>query len=103
MATRPALVDLSQFLLEPSTVNASKLVSIPTLYDILRYEERISNGRYSSTVLGLCTWIYNRAREVLRELTVDTEIPPTFNGVAENAYEDWHKVVLYLHQTAYMI
>lgn len=92
MATRPALVELSRFLLQPNSTNASRLVCIPTLHDVVRYEASRLNGKYPSTVLGVCKWVYERAREVLSMQTVD-DLPPAFQGPADEAYEDWRTVM----------
>lgn len=58
---------LNDFLLDPTPFNASRLISIPCLYHVLKIEQP-SEGPYPQPILGVARWIYNRARQVLQNL-----------------------------------
>jgi hypothetical protein len=69
MATRPALGALQKFILDPTASNASCLVDIPTLHELLQYEYEVLRG-FSDAVISTCKWIYHRGKTVLDELIV---------------------------------
>jgi hypothetical protein len=88
MTTRIALKDLAVFNSDPTTHNASHLVTIPALYDILMYE-RTHNGVYSATLLSICKWLCERGNTILEVLIRHTT--PPINQVAEEE-TDWKAV-----------
>jgi hypothetical protein len=69
MATRPALQDLQVFNQNPTSQNASRLVTIPVLYNLLKHEEK-QHSHYWKAVTQLCAWVYNRGIEVLKKLLI---------------------------------
>jgi len=85
MVTRPALQDLRIFNANPTPHNATLLVSIPVLYDVLRHED----GKYSSDLLKLCMWVQDRATAVLEGLIVH-DVPPMIPDISHN--NEWRKV-----------
>jgi|SRR5580658_2812661 hypothetical protein len=93
MATRPALNDLSIFVNEPTLRNASRLVSIPVVHDVLKYEEVNNAGLYSTTFLRVCKWLHERGSAVLAKLIVH-DSPP---NVVMTEGIDWQKVRLHAY------
>ena len=69
MATRAALTALSDFITNPTTHQASALIEIPTLFDLIRHEHGLHKG-YSAALISVCKWIYERGQMVLDELMV---------------------------------
>jgi hypothetical protein len=67
LGTSGDMTVLDEFLLDPSPFNASRLISIPSLYHVLKIE-RPGEGAYPWPILGLARWIRNRARLVLQYL-----------------------------------
>ncbi|KAJ3534105.1 hypothetical protein NMY22_g7064 [Coprinellus aureogranulatus] len=69
MVNRPTLIDLTDFNLSPTQVNLSKLIGIPVLYDVARYEFRTSDVRtlHPETQTAFY-WIQNRAKAVMDKL-----------------------------------
>jgi hypothetical protein len=64
MVNSTALDVLDIFLGSPTPLNASALIDIPALHNLLAYE--FSLGRELSVeVLDICTWVADRARAVL--------------------------------------
>lgn len=88
MANRSALSWLANFLIEPTSSNASRLVGIPSLYEVLLYHEQKSE-RYPEDVLSVCKWIYARGQTVLNALTVN-KVPPLDEEAKSS--NDWQKV-----------
>ena len=79
MANRLALQDLQTFNRNPTSHNASRLVTIPVVYNLLMQEEK-DHRHYRTSVTKLCTWIYKRGIDVLEKLLVhgtppDIELP----------------------------
>jgi hypothetical protein len=94
MVTRPALTALNDFITSPSTHNASCLMDIPSLYDLLQYEHIVRKG-YSEALIQVCNWIHKRGRSVLDQLLVHAVpvSPPVQNDVQS---EDlWSKVTFF--------
>lgn len=91
MITRPALQDLGRFIESPTKQNASALVGIPALIEVLN----INGAPYSKELIGLCKWLHNIATKVLgalfRGLSKDA-LDNVINGPVEE--EDWKKVRL---------
>ncbi|KAF8871836.1 hypothetical protein BD779DRAFT_1453446 [Infundibulicybe gibba] len=82
MAIRSALDLLDIFTQNPTTTNASALVNIPTLRDVLKYEFR-RYQRASASMIDVCEWIVQRGRAVLTKLIV-SPAPERDNGMLEN-------------------
>jgi hypothetical protein len=74
MANKSALSGLANFVINPSPVNASRLVGIPSLYEVLSHHEQ-KNEPYPEDVLSLCNWVYARGQEVLNKLMVNNAPP----------------------------
>jgi hypothetical protein len=88
MATRIALQDLKVFNRNPTSNNASLLVTIPALYNVLVHDKRV-HGRYQSSSTQLCMWVYERGLEVLNDLLVHG-LPPKIGLQYEEI--DWRSV-----------
>ena len=88
MANRSALSWLANFLIELTSTQASRLVGIPCLYDVLLYHEQ-KDEPYPEDVLSLCKWIYARGQVVLNALIVNNT-PPVDEGAGSD--NDWQKV-----------
>ncbi|KAF8869960.1 hypothetical protein BD779DRAFT_1409557, partial [Infundibulicybe gibba] len=67
MAIRSALDLLNIFTQNPNTTNASALVNIPALHDVLKYEFRLYK-RASTSIIDICKWVVQRGRTVLAKL-----------------------------------
>lgn len=90
LATRTALNELASFISSPTPTNASQLVSIPSIYDILKLEHVRDGGQYKPSTLLLCKWIHDRGRVVLRKLLNQVESPiEVMQGLD---HEDWRSV-----------
>ena len=90
MVNRPALQTLGIFNSTPTIHNASQMVCIPVLNDLLRYEEIHNGWPYSAILCGVCIWVHKCAATVLQGLVVHGA-PPTSLLVDEL---DWQKVRL---------
>jgi hypothetical protein len=64
---RPMLDCLKRFNADPSPINATSLLGIPVIYNLLKWDGA-SLGKYSGAVLGVCHWIDEEADRVLRKL-----------------------------------
>jgi hypothetical protein len=89
MANRPALEELARFVEEPSTKNASRLVCIPVLYDVLKYHEP---KPYPTNLLNLCAWLHKRGHDVLGQLIIH-KIDSNIEQLEAKTDEDWKKVL----------
>jgi hypothetical protein len=67
MMNRPALADLAQFNLSPTQEYASRLITIPTVYDMLQYELNVLGSCHPET-LQICQWLEARGNDVLNRL-----------------------------------
>jgi hypothetical protein len=88
MATRPALAVLYDFIQNPTTLNASRLVEIPSLHNLLQYEHKI-HRKFTDAVIFICKWIYDRGKIVLSELIVHRS-PEACTDLPKN--HEWYKV-----------
>jgi hypothetical protein len=88
MVTRPALSALNDFIANPSPHNASRLVQIPSLYDLLQHENTLRKG-YSAAIMSVCSWIYERGRSVLDHL-LEHALPTSREELESET--DWSKV-----------
>ena len=87
MTTRPALSLLSDFIEDPTLHNASRLVDIPSLLELLQHEYQVYEN-YSKVVISTCKWIFKRGTMVLEQLKVHGSLP-----IQTNARDiEWHKV-----------
>ncbi|KAJ7212387.1 hypothetical protein B0H12DRAFT_1033226, partial [Mycena haematopus] len=75
MANATTLKALDHFLNAPTQLNASALIDIPVLHDLLGYEFPLGNP-LSSEVLDVCQWIAERGRAVLGWLQKDIRPMP---------------------------
>jgi hypothetical protein len=89
MMTRPALDDLDLFNNNPTFHNASRLVNIPALYNILSHKET-HNRSYSKMLLSVCKWLWERGRTVLEKLIIHPA--PPMDQVVQEQDSDWQKV-----------
>ena len=88
MSTRFALQDLHVFNQNPTSNNASLLVTIPVLYNLLQHEKKL-HAHYRLSVTQLCMWIYERGMDVLNKLLVHDTPPNIGLGYREI---DWRSV-----------
>jgi len=95
MTNRPALQALSTFLSQPTTVNASCLVIIPCIYDVLQYHESRQEN-YPGNLLQLCHWIYERGHGALVGLIVHSA--PPLDPSANQGSLGWQKASILLNQ-----
>lgn len=93
MANRPALEDLFTFNRDPTPYNASRLVGIPVLYNLLKEEGR-RGSMVSSSVVLLCEWIYRRGQKILKLLIVH-RAPSREVNMVPAAARDWEEVCFY--------
>jgi hypothetical protein len=89
MANRPALSELARFLIQPNPCNASRLVGIPALYDVLQHHLQKPES-FSADLLGLCRWFFARGQAVLNDL-IKYKAPPV-DSTAISTDVDWQKV-----------
>lgn len=85
---RPALAELARFVETPSAINASRLVGIPAVYDVLKYHA--NNPTFPEPVIGLCRWLHMRGNTILQQLMVHS-MEPIKEGEAFEEL-DWRKV-----------
>lgn len=86
--TRPALLCLRAFLVDPKTTPASKLIEIPALWTVM---SKLKEGKDMDQMLGVCRWMYGRGKSVLEALLVH-EKPPETVGPEKPVGPSW-KVV----------
>ncbi|KAJ7850690.1 hypothetical protein B0H14DRAFT_2763314 [Mycena olivaceomarginata] len=79
MANKPALDALWAFVTQPTIRNASALVEIPALHELLSHEKNLALP-FPPITLQICEWILNRGRMVLDSLMKGPE-PPTVRPV----------------------
>lgn len=89
MMTRPALVCLGTFNKEPSAKNASSLVGIPALQEVLQ----LHSEPYDEDLLGLCRWLHLMGQNVMTRLFHGINIG-TMETIPEDSLveQDWRKV-----------
>ena len=91
MATHLALEQLRQFNKTPFEANASALVNIPVLYNLLQYKYLVF-CQYSHSVLRMCSWIHMRGIAVLTTLMVHDLPSKDFHAESIS----WSKVLHFL-------
>ncbi|KAF8870485.1 hypothetical protein BD779DRAFT_1455395 [Infundibulicybe gibba] len=89
MAIRSALDLLDIFTQYPTTENASALVNIPVIHDVLTHEFRLYQ-RASASMISVCSWIVQRGRLVLAKLLVYPA--PEHDGAVLGSDTHWAKV-----------
>lgn len=89
MAIRSALDLLDVFTQNPTAVNASALVNIPALHEVLDYEFRLYQTA-SPTMIDVCQWIVCQGRSTLAKLLVYPA--PELDSAALEDNTDWHTV-----------
>ncbi|KAJ3564307.1 hypothetical protein NP233_g8383 [Leucocoprinus birnbaumii] len=89
MVNREALRALSNFLESPTPTGAPSLIIIPHIHALLQYDYcRQELQGYSSSILSICAWIRDRAREVLNALLANAG--PGVDRDAEQVMDaDW--------------
>lgn len=87
--TRPALRDLGRFVERPTPQNASALVGIPVLIEVLN----IKGAPYSKELIGLCEWLHSVGTRVLGSLFRGAD-KDAFDNIMDGSVseEDWKKV-----------
>jgi hypothetical protein len=77
MANSKALDALHEFIQQPTEANASALVDIPVLHDVLTYEFALisqPNQGLPKDVLAICQWIFEQGTAVLGWLTKNISV-----------------------------
>jgi hypothetical protein len=69
MMNRPALKDLTEFIQHPSAASLHLLITIPSVYDAVRYEFDMM-GILRKSTLEVCRWLQNRGCDVLSRLVL---------------------------------
>lgn len=87
MVTAPAMDALKAFVLNPTQINASALVEIPAIHELLCHEKTL--GPFSDTTVAVCRWILNRGRIILNTLTKGPKPPRIPDG---NLEKPWMEV-----------
>ncbi|KAF7354662.1 hypothetical protein MSAN_01379900 [Mycena sanguinolenta] len=80
MTTKPALDALEVFVTQPTHRNASALVEIPAIHELLTHEKN-STLLFPETTVEVCRWILDRGRMVLSSLIKGPEPPKIDEGV----------------------
>jgi hypothetical protein len=98
MSNRLALQDLAVFIQNPRILTASALTRIPALHNALLYEFT-TYTHVSNDLLDICTWFYNRGREVFLSLTShNTKMPEVTEVPLEE--ENWQEVNFFVNKLA---
>ncbi|KAG6827240.1 hypothetical protein H0H92_012650 [Tricholoma furcatifolium] len=87
MATRPALAKLKNFNEDPCINNATLLLDIPCIYNVLMHELASTGNKFSSQTLGVCQWLYECGVTFLEMLNFDDV--PAKNLNAMNSDGGW--------------
>ncbi|KAJ6542680.1 hypothetical protein B0H19DRAFT_957773 [Mycena capillaripes] len=90
MTTKPALDALEIFVTAPTFQNASSLVEIPAIHELLSHE-KVMGEAYSARTMEICRWILNHGRTVLSSLIKGPE-PPRM--CADTVEKPWIEVKL---------
>ena len=91
LVNRPALQALSQFVREPTPFNASRLVHIPSVYDVLQYHD-LRREPYPNDLVSLCKWIFDRGQAALKALISHTA--PPLDRTASEMDNKWRTVIV---------
>lgn len=90
LCNRKSLLVLEQFLDNPNLHNASRLRSIPVLFNVLRHEYNSNTQSYPELILALCSWILKQGQAVLRAIIVHKA--PDIDDRANGVDGGWEKV-----------
>ncbi|KAJ6465029.1 hypothetical protein C8R45DRAFT_939868 [Mycena sanguinolenta] len=74
MTTKPALQALQAFVTQPNHRNASALVEIPVIHELLSHE-KVSTGLFPPITIAVCRWVLERGGMVLDSLIKGPEPP----------------------------
>ncbi|KAK7030574.1 hypothetical protein R3P38DRAFT_3511249, partial [Favolaschia claudopus] len=85
MANVPALKVLEDFTQAPQVNNATRLLNIPVLHDILLFEFSHSTN-VSNDILAVCSWLLERGRTVYNWLSVNS---PTLTLAVQCIEKPW--------------
>jgi hypothetical protein len=89
MITRPALKQLENFNVNPTTQTASAILGIPTLHQILRLEG-LQESSFSLALLGVCKWLEIRASTAFSRLV--NQVPSGVEDVIKDIEDNWRAV-----------
>lgn len=90
LGTSDDMKTLNEFLQDPTPFNASRLISIPALYQVLK-AEKLNGGTYPSPILEMARWMYDRAQDVLKVL-VDHGRRLSTGSEGSGAKDHWQEV-----------
>lgn len=90
LCNRKALLDLEQFLDDPNLHNASRLRSVPAIFNILHHEYDTDIQKYPDLILALCSWIFEQGQTVLQAIMVHKA--PGIDINANGIDGGWEKV-----------
>ncbi|KAF7363765.1 hypothetical protein MSAN_01034300 [Mycena sanguinolenta] len=85
MATKPALDMLQTFVNQPTYQNATALVEIPAIHELLTHEKHPTNP-FPRRTIEVCRWIVDRGRMVLNSLLKGPEPPKIAEDRAEKPW-----------------
>ncbi|KAJ3572572.1 hypothetical protein NP233_g2987 [Leucocoprinus birnbaumii] len=94
MVNQDGLLALGAFLESPEPTTARKLIKIPHLYFLLRFDYDEDQPGYSSSVLSICAWINDRACDVFQALCANAG-PGMNSDFNEVITTDWKSTGCY--------
>ncbi|KAJ7359242.1 hypothetical protein DFH08DRAFT_769127 [Mycena albidolilacea] len=86
MTTKPAQDALEAFVTAPTARNASMLVEIPAVHELLSYEKGLGNA-FPDITVDVCRWILNRGRAVLNSLIKGPQPPELLDSGVQKPWE----------------
>lgn len=86
MTTKPAQDVLEAFVTAPTARNASMLVEIPAVHELLSYEKGLGND-FPDITVDVCRWILNRGRAVLDSLIKGPQPPELLDSGVQKPWE----------------
>ena len=90
LATRDDLILLKSFISDPTIFNASHLISIPAIYQVLQVEH-LEYQKYSKTIVEVMEWLANRIDAILTNLVKNRAPIEPQKNIGE---EEWCRVSL---------
>ncbi|KAJ6464338.1 hypothetical protein C8R45DRAFT_1107249 [Mycena sanguinolenta] len=87
MTTKPALQALQAFVTQPNHRNASALVEIPVIHELLSHE-KVSTGLFPPITIAVCRWVLERGGMVLDSLIKGPEPPKIAEGQVEKPWTE---------------
>ncbi|KAJ3562067.1 hypothetical protein NP233_g9807 [Leucocoprinus birnbaumii] len=88
MVNQDGLLALGSFLESPTPNTARKLIKVPHIYFLLRFDYDEGQPGYSSSILSICVWIKDRARDVFQSLFANAG-PGVNHDLNEIIDTDW--------------